>query len=94
MTAILLKAAHRRERRFQPINGLGRACPSEVAGADGGQEIEAKIGGRGPMRHHRPRILLEVIGRQHMVVRRDKCLEVAPGAAGDQSQCSGIYIRD
>ncbi|HZC76271.1 MAG TPA: hypothetical protein VE258_00900, partial [Ktedonobacterales bacterium] len=27
-------------------------------------------------------------------MRRNKCLEVAPGAAGNQSQCPGVYICD
>ena len=42
----------------------------------------------------RSRIFLEVIGRQHMVVRRNKGLEVTPGAAGNQSQCPGVCVRD
>src|SRR5208283_3369592 len=46
------------------------------------------------MRQDRSRIFLEVVGRQHMVIRRNKGLEIAPCAARDQSQCSGIYICD
>ncbi len=42
----------------------------------------------------RLRIFLEVIGRQHMVVRRNKGLEVAPGATRNQSQCLRVGIRN
>src|SRR6202023_1560494 len=76
MTAILGQETHGRACRFQPINGIERAGPSEIASTDGGQEIEAKVGGRGSMCQDGPRIFLEVIGRQHMVVRRNKGLEV------------------
>ena len=46
------------------------------------------------MRQDRSRILLEVIGGQHVVVCCNKRLEVAPCAAGDQSQRPGVGIRD
>ena len=33
------------------------------------QQIQAEIGRRGPMREHRCGILLEIVRRQHVVVR-------------------------
>ena len=42
------------------------------------------------MGHHRLRFFLEVVGRKHVIVRRDEGLEEAPGAAGDQPQCSRV----
>src|SRR5579864_489944 len=86
MTAMLLKTPHRRDSRFQPLQGLARSYPAEVAGTNGGKQIQAEVGGGGSMRQDRSRIFLEVIRRQHLVIRRNKRLEVAPGAAGDQSQ--------
>src|SRR5580658_965891 len=94
MTSILLQATQRREGRLQPLNGLEGADPSEVTSTDRGEQIQAEIGGGGSMCQDRSWIFLEVIGRQHMVVCRDKCLEVAPGAAGNQPQSLGVSRRD
>src|SRR5205814_5839590 len=63
MTAKALQAAHRRERRFQSLDGLQRAGPAEVAGADRRQQVQAEIGGRGAMGQNRPRVLLKVVRR-------------------------------
>src|SRR5271170_3478860 len=84
MTAIALQAPHGRECRLQAFNGFHKSCPSEVARADGGQQIEAQVGGGGSMRQYWSRIFLEVIRRQHLVVRRHKFLEVTPAAARDE----------
>ena len=47
-----------------------RADPAEVARADDGEQIEADVGRRGAMRDDRRRVLLEIVRRQHVVVRR------------------------
>ena len=94
MTAKALQAAHRRERRFQSLDGLQRAGPAEVAGADRRQQVQAEIGGRGAMGQNRPRVLLKVVRRQHVVVRSNERLEVAPGAPRDQSQGAGIRVAE
>ncbi len=46
------------------------------------------------MREDRPRIFLEVIRRQHVIFCSNKGLEVAPCAAGYQSQRAGVGLRD
>ena len=94
MTAKPLQAAHRRERRFQSLDGLQRAGPAKVAGADRRQQVQAEIGGRGAMGQNRPRVLLEVVRRQHVVVRRNERLEVAPGAPRDQSQGACVRVGE
>ena len=58
---------HRAECRFQPLDGLRCSCPAEVAGGDGGEQIETHVGWRSPMRDDRLRILLEIVRRQHVV---------------------------
>ena len=65
-----LQPFHRGERRFEALDRLERADPAEVARGDRRQKIEADIGGRGPVRDDRARILLEVVRRQHVVRRR------------------------
>ena len=82
------------KRRFQPLHRLDRADPAEIAGAGGGQEVEADVRGRGAVGQDRVRVLLEVVGRQHVVVGRDERLEVAPGAARDEAQCARVRVAD
>ena len=94
VTAEPLQAAHGREGCLQPVDGLGRPGPSEVAGADRGEEVEAEIGGRGSVGHRRLRVFLKIVRRQHVVRRRHEGLEEAPGAACDQPQSAGVRIRD
>src|SRR5579864_6832756 len=81
MAAEALQATHRRERCFQPLNGLVRPHPSEVAGAYRGEKVEAEIGRRGPAGEYGPWVFLEIVRRQHVVRRRDEGLEVAPRTA-------------
>ena len=78
--------AHGRERRLQPLDGLARPDPAEVARARHRQQIEADIGRRCAMRHHRRRVFLEIVRRQHVVGRRDEGFEEAPGPPRDQAQ--------
>ncbi len=81
VSAEALQAAHRRKRRLEPFDRLVGPDPAEVASADDGKEIEAEIGRRRPMRDRRRRIVLKIVGRQHVVGRRDESLEEPPGAA-------------
>ena len=92
MAAEALQTAHRRERRLQPLDRLAGSDPAEVASADDGKEIEAEIGRRRPMRDRRRRIVLEIVGRQHVVGRRDESLEEPPGAARGQPQRLGVGV--
>ncbi len=79
---------------FESLDGVDRADPAEVARRDDRQQVQAKVGGRRAVRQHRPRLLLEVVRRQHVVRGRDERVEVAPRAAGDEAQRPGIDVRD
>ena len=85
---------HGRDRRFQPLDGLGRAGPAEVAGRDRGEQIESHVGGRRPVRDNRLRVFLEIVGRQHVVRRRHERLEEAPGSPRDEAQILPVLIGD
>ena len=88
-----LQLAQCRQRRLEPLDDLGRPGPAEVAGSHTGHEIEPNIGRRGPPRHNRSRLLLEVVRRQHVVGRGDEGLEIAPGPPGDQAKLCRILTR-
>ena len=77
---------HLRKRRLQPVDHLRGADPAEVAGADDGEQIEADIGRRGPMGQDGVRVLLEVVGRQHVICGGDETLEEAPCQPGGLAQ--------
>ena len=72
---------HRRQRRLQALDGLARADPTEVAGADDGQQIQSEVGRRSAMGHLRRRVFLKIVGRQPIVRRADEDLEEPPRAA-------------
>ena len=94
MATEALKAAHRCERRFQALDSIGRSRPSEVASADRGEQIEAEIGGRGPVSEYGRWVFLEIVRWQHVVRHRNEGLEVAPRAARDQPQGVRVGFRD
>src|SRR5207245_5237304 len=71
MATKALESVHRCESRFQALDSLSRPGPSEVAGADCGEKIEAEIGGRGPVGEYWLWIFLEVVRRPHAVGQRD-----------------------
>src|SRR5207247_3977993 len=62
-----LETVHRLERGFQPLDGVERADPAEVARRDRGQEIQPDVRGRRAMRDHRTRRLLEVRSEERRV---------------------------
>ena len=72
------------ERRLQTLDGFGRSRPAEVTGSCGRQQVEADVCRRSPVRDGRLRRLLEIVRRQHVACRRDKCLEEAPGSTGNE----------
>jgi hypothetical protein len=87
-----LELAHGRERRLQASDRRDGPAPAEIAGAHRRQQIKADIGGRGPMRQHRGRVLLEIVRRQHVVRRGHESLEEAPGAPRRQPQDAGVAV--
>ena len=44
MAAKLFEPVHGRERRLRPVDEVESSRPPKVAGADGGQEVEAHVG--------------------------------------------------
>src|SRR5258708_14296035 len=86
MATEALEAAHRCERCFQALDSIGRSRPAEVAGADRGEEIEADIGGRGPVGEYRLWVFLEIVRWQHVAPHPDEAFEVAPCTPPDQPQ--------
>src|SRR5437868_11247003 len=94
MATEALEVAYRCERCFQALDSLGCSRPSEVAGTDRGEKIEADIRGRGAVGDYGPWVFLEIVRRQHVVRHRDKGLEVAPRTARDEPQGSRVGLRD
>ena len=85
-----LKPVHRLERCLQALQGLVHPNPTEIAGGDHGQQVEPEIGRRRPVRNHRHRLFLKIVGRKHVILRRDEGLKEAPSPARDQAQRLGI----
>ena len=86
VAAEALQARQRRERRLEPLHRVEEAEPAEVAGRDHRQQIEPDVGGRRAVRDDRPRVLLEVVGRQEGGPRPDEGLEEAPGPARGRAE--------
>src|SRR5712671_6199288 len=92
MTAEALHLLQRYKRPLQPFDRFDCACPTEVAGAYGAQKVEADISGRGTMRNDRLRIFLEIVRRQHLIVRCHERLEVPPRASSDEPQVMRVVV--
>ena len=87
-------ALHGGQCRFQTLHRLRRGDPTKIARACDGKQTEANIGWRSPMRQHRRRIFLKIIGGQHMVFGGNESLEKPPGEPRDVSQRLAIRIGD
>ena len=86
MAAEALETAHRLDGGLEALDGLERPDPAKVVRGHRGQEIEAQVGGRCPVRHHGARVFLEVVRRERVVLGADERGEKAPGPAGNQSE--------
>ena len=86
VTAEARHASHCRKGRFQPVDGLGCANPTEIAGADNGKQIQSNVGRRGSVGELGCRVFLKVVRRQHIVVRRHEHFKEPPGAARSLTQ--------
>ena len=71
-----------------------RADPAEALRARGGEQVEADVGGRGPVRDHVARHDLQVVGRQVVVLGADDALEQAPGVARDVVEQGAVVGRE
>ena len=94
MAAKARHASHRRKGRFHPIDGLGRANPTEVARTDDGKQIQSDVGRRGSMGDLGCGVFLKVVRRQHIVVRRHKHFEEPPSAARNLTQAQRLGLRN
>ena len=63
-----------------------RADPPEVAGCHGRQQVHPDVRRRRAMGDDRRGIVLEVVGRQAVVLRTDERLEEQPGAARGEAK--------
>ena len=83
---VALQAIEGREGCLEPFDGLQRTRPAELTGRGGGQEQQPDVGWRRPMSKDGIGILLEVVGRQHVVGRRHERFEEAPGTPRCRSE--------
>src|SRR5205814_4250039 len=73
-----LEAVHRLERGLQSFDRVAGADPSEIAGGDDGEEVEADVRRGRAMRDDWTRRFLEVVRRQRVTVPADERREEAP----------------
>ncbi len=95
MTAEALEPVHRRKGRLQSFDHFERADPAEVASGDHRQEIEPEICRRRAVGDDRLGGFLEIVGREHVILRPDEGVEEAPSVASDQAEgvCLGRRHR-
>ncbi len=86
MPSEALERAHRPKGRLEPLHGLERAEPPEIASRDQRQEINPDIRRRCPVSQDWIRILLKIVRREHMIFRGHEGLEETPRAPRDQPQ--------
>src|SRR5262249_23762181 len=55
-------------------------------------QVEADVGRRRAVRHHGPRVLLEVVRRQRVVLGTDEGFEEVPGPPRRLAQRAGIVV--
>ena len=86
VTAEPLEPRHGLERLLEPLGAApGRDVP-EVEGREGGEEGEADVGRRGPVRDPLDRVLLVVVRRQPVLRGTHEDLEVPPRPPGDRAE--------
>ena len=90
VAAEALQLVQRRECRLQPLDGLERAAPAEIARRDAREQIEPDVRRRGAPRDDGLRAFLEIVGREEIVRRRHEALEEAPCAPRDQAQAARV----
>ena len=88
------QAVQRVERVFQALRHFGRAYESHFPRRRHAQQVQADVGGRGAVRHHRLRAgELHVVGRQVVVFRADVAAVVGPGVTGQCAQmAAGVGV--
>ena len=93
VAAEALEAVHGLERGLEALDGVDGPEPAEIPGGDGREQVEPEVRGRGPVRHDRLRILLEVVGRQRVVRGTDERREEPPRSSRDQPEGARVPGR-
>ena len=78
---MLGQAVQRVQRGAQAVRQVQRADEVQLARAGGRQQVQANVGGRCAVRHHRVRQTLHVVGRQVLVFGADVAFIEPPGVA-------------
>ena len=86
MSVVALHSIHRVQRGDGAIDQLARGDVAEVARGEVREQRQADVGGRRPVGQALHRVLLQIVGRQEVVVRGDEGVEEGPGAAGECTQ--------
>ena len=94
VTAEPFEAGDRGERRLQALHHVEGPDPAEIPSRHRREEVQPDVRRRGAMRDDRSGIVLEVVGRQRMVVRTDERLEVAPCPASGQADRLDVCGRE
>ncbi len=92
VAAKALERLQRRERRLEARRRVAGPDPAEVARRDHRKQIQSDVGGRRPVRHHGLRILLEIVGRQRVILRVDEGLEEPPRPSRDGAEIAPLDV--
>ena len=93
MSLVALERGHRLKCfRGAFDQGAGRDV-AEVRGREARELRNADVGRRGAVRDHGAGLLLEIVGRQPVVLLDDELLEVGPGLARDAAQENRLLTR-
>ena len=82
-----------RQRPLQPLeHGVGRQ-EAQIVRRERGEKTHPDVRRRGPVRHDAGGLLLEVVGREPVVLGAGQRLEVAPGLPRDREEELAIRGR-
>ena len=82
VATVALHSLQRAQRPLEPLGRLHGADPPEVPSGHHREEVDAHVGGRGPVRQPGLGVLLEVVGREPARRLGDRLLEEAPALPG------------
>ena len=86
MPAVLRRARQRRDRALEAIDEVRHGEVAEIARGDGGQQLQADVGRRGPRHHGFLAVGLIVVRDEPLVLGGDEVVEEAPRLARDAAQ--------
>ena len=94
VSAVALEPLQGIEAAPEARGKLACADVAEVPGRERGEEHHADVGGRGPMGDLDVGLLLEVVGRQPLVLWPREALEVEPGPARHAAQERAVVLGE